>query len=184
MSAKQVSISLPCPVCQEAMTIRELECSDCEITVRGNFGKVSAESVGVIMGSVAVPGAAAVPGGTANYGALTTEQAQFMETFLRCRGIIRDVEAALGISYPTVRARLDSLLATLGLSGESVSAPAPAAPAAAPIPPTPPAAPKASVKDILSRLDSGSLDAQSALDALRGDTPSAGKDAGSGSTGS
>ena len=175
MSAKQVSISLPCPVCQEAMTIRELECPECEITVRGNFGKVNADSVGTGVGA-----AAAIPGGTANYSALTSEQAQFMETFLRCRGIIRDMEAALGISYPTVRARLDSLLATLGLSGEA----APIAPPAAPAPPMPPASPKASVKDILSRLDSGSLDAQSALDALRGNDPSSGKDAGNGSTGS
>ena len=118
MSAKQVSISLPCPVCQGPMIVRELECQECEITVRGNFGKVDA---GVINAGVsAVP--AAITGGAANYGALTTEQAQFMETFLRCRGIIRDVEATLGISYPTVRARLDGMLATLGLTESSVRA--------------------------------------------------------------
>ncbi len=157
------------------MTVRELECPECEITVRGNFGKVSAGALGA--GTAAT---SAIPGSAANYGALTNEQAQFMETFLRCRGIIRDVEAALGISYPTVRARLDGLLSTLELSGET----APIAPPAAPAPPMPPASPKASVKDILSRLDSGSLDAQSALDALRGNDPPAGKDAGAGSTGS
>ena len=32
---------------------------------------------------------------------------------MRCRGIIRDVERALGISYPTVRARLDAAVAAL-----------------------------------------------------------------------
>ena len=36
------------------------------------------------------------------------------ELFLRCRGNLRDVERTLGLSYPTVRARLDALLATLG----------------------------------------------------------------------
>jgi hypothetical protein len=54
---------------------------------------------------------------------LTAEQMAFLETFLRCRGIIRDVEAALGISYPTVVSRLDDLVAAI--SG-TPGAPAPA----------------------------------------------------------
>ena len=39
---------------------------------------------------------------------------RFLELFLRCRGNLRDVERTLGLSYPTVRARLDALLASLG----------------------------------------------------------------------
>ena len=35
--------------------------------------------------------------------------------FLRSRGNIRDVERELSLSYPTVRARLDAVLAALGL---------------------------------------------------------------------
>lgn len=41
---------------------------------------------------------------------LTPEHQAFIETFLHCRGVIRDVERALGISYPTVRARLDAVV--------------------------------------------------------------------------
>lgn len=49
------------------------------------------------------------------YARLDPEQAKFLETFLRCRGMLNSVERELGISYPTVRARLDSLLDALNL---------------------------------------------------------------------
>ena len=47
---------------------------------------------------------------------LDEEQTKFLETFLRCRGNITGVERELGISYPTVRSRLDALLETLELA--------------------------------------------------------------------
>jgi hypothetical protein len=50
------------------------------------------------------------------YSGLDSEQAKFLETFLRCRGMLSCVEKELGLSYPTVRARLDSLLEALQLS--------------------------------------------------------------------
>jgi hypothetical protein len=49
---------------------------------------------------------------------LSDEEIDFALTFLRSRGNIRDVERALGISYPTVRARLESLTKRLGLAAE------------------------------------------------------------------
>jgi hypothetical protein len=49
------------------------------------------------------------------YARLDADQQHFLETFLRCRGILSSVERELGISYPTVRARLDALLAALDL---------------------------------------------------------------------
>lgn len=49
------------------------------------------------------------------YAKLDADQARFLETFLRCRGMLNSVERELGISYPTVRARLDALLDALGL---------------------------------------------------------------------
>jgi hypothetical protein len=52
------------------------------------------------------------------YSRLDEEQQRFLETFLRCRGMLNSVERELGISYPTVRARLDSLLVSLGFSAE------------------------------------------------------------------
>lgn len=45
---------------------------------------------------------------------LNAAQLDFAEVFLKNRGVIRDVERELGVSYPTVRARLDDLIAALG----------------------------------------------------------------------
>ncbi len=42
-----------------------------------------------------------------------------MMLFLQSRGNVKEVERAMGLSYPTVRSRLDTLLQTLGLAGES-----------------------------------------------------------------
>lgn len=49
------------------------------------------------------------------YAQLDAEQAHFLEVFLRGRGMLSSVERELGISYPTVRARLDALLEALDL---------------------------------------------------------------------
>src|SRR5260370_37814063 len=45
---------------------------------------------------------------------LSPEHMAFVEVFLKNRGIIKDVEAELGISYPTVRARLDEVIRAMG----------------------------------------------------------------------
>jgi len=79
-----------CPVCGGTLTVSELNCRRCDVTIGGSFEP-------------------------SRFDRLNAEQSVFLETFLRCRGVIRDVEAALGISYPTVRARLDNVLSTLGL---------------------------------------------------------------------
>ncbi|HRJ27513.1 MAG TPA: DUF2089 domain-containing protein [Fimbriimonadaceae bacterium] len=60
---------------------------------------------------ISIRGRFAIP----RYAKLDDEQAHFLETFLRCRGMLNSVEKELGLSYPTVRSRLDSLLDALGL---------------------------------------------------------------------
>jgi hypothetical protein len=42
-----------------------------------------------------------------------------LESFLRSRGNLREMERELGISYPTVRARVDGLVRALGLGEAS-----------------------------------------------------------------
>jgi hypothetical protein len=49
---------------------------------------------------------------------LSQEHLDFVETFLRCRGNIKEVERELGISYPTVRRRLDNVIRALGYPTE------------------------------------------------------------------
>ena len=80
-----------CPVCDSPLAITELRCRDCGTALRGEF-----------------------PLTRCPFCVLPAEQLKFLALFLRCRGNLRDVERTLGLSYPTVRARLDALLATLG----------------------------------------------------------------------
>ncbi len=88
-----------CPVCDSPLAITELACRDCGTALQGDF-----------------------PLSHCAYCALPPEQVRFLELFLRCRGNLRDVERSLGLSYPTVRARLDALLAGLGYSAPEAEA--------------------------------------------------------------
>ena len=54
------------------------------------------------------------------YARLDHDQQRFLETFLRCRGMLNSVEKEMNLSYPTVRARLDSLLEALGMKSVEV----------------------------------------------------------------
>ena len=77
-----------CPVCESALRVSELSCTACRTRLCGDFPP---------------PPLARLP----------QEHQSFIETFVRCRGVIRDVERMLGISYPTVRARLDAAVNAL-----------------------------------------------------------------------
>src|SRR5205807_1152567 len=78
-----------CPVCGDDLHIVRLECPACGSALQGNF----------TLGRLA---------------RLTREQLQFVEVFIRCRGKIKDVEEELGISYPTVVARLNEVVGAMG----------------------------------------------------------------------
>ena len=98
-----------CPICGGRLALAQLECQDCHTKLEGSVGALAATP----------PAAPSQVSDAARYGALaglTREQLAFVETFIRARGIIKTVEAMLGISYPTVRNRLDEVIAALGLS--------------------------------------------------------------------
>ena len=78
-----------CPVCSHRLTITKLACDHCQTKIEGEFSPCK-------------------------FCRLPNDQLQFLEAFLKCRGNIKDVEKELGISYPTVRNRLDGLLQALG----------------------------------------------------------------------
>lgn len=78
-----------CPVCGEAMEVTRVYCRNCDSAVEGHF------SLGP-------------------FHRLSAEQLQFAETFIRCEGKITRVEEEMGLSYPTVRARLHALIRALG----------------------------------------------------------------------
>ena len=78
-----------CPVCSNELAITRLHCGSCGTTLEGDF------SVG-------------------RFGRLNRDQVALLESFLRSRGNLREMERELGISYPTVRARVEALVRALG----------------------------------------------------------------------
>ena len=86
-----------CPSCGGKLEVRELGCPDCDLTVRGRFPRCE-------------------------FCALAPEQLNFLRLFVARRGNLRELERELGLSYPTVRARLDDLLRALGYPVSPVSA--------------------------------------------------------------
>jgi hypothetical protein len=85
---------------------------------------------------------------------LELEQRHLLGVFLSCRGVIRDMEKVLGLSYPTVRSRIDDLLSALGYG-----AAAPEAPSAEDRGPR--------QRAILDRLEAGEISPQEAAAALK-----------------
>ena len=112
-----------CPVCRAGMAVTELGCGSCGTSLRGRF---------------AIPELCRLP----------PDLYQFLLVFVRNRGVIREVEQELGISYPTVRARLDAVLAALG--GK--------------------AAPSVDRQEVIARLEQGEITPEQAERLLRGET--------------
>jgi len=83
-----------CPVCANELTITRLHCRGCGSALEGEFG-------------------------VGRFGRLDREQMTLLESFLRSRGNLKEMERELGISYPTVRARVDALIRSIGLSDGS-----------------------------------------------------------------
>jgi len=80
-----------CPVCEGELTISRLHCRSCGTALEGEFG-------------------------VGRFGRLSKEQMALLESFLRSRGNLKEMERELGISYPTVRGRVDALVRALGLA--------------------------------------------------------------------
>jgi len=112
-----------CPVCSSGMTITRLSCESCGTSVEGRFE---------------IPLLCRLP----------DELYQFLVVFVKNRGVIREVEKELGISYPTVRSRLDAALAALGFD-EKVGVP--------------------DKDEIIERLEKGELTPEQAEKLLRGE---------------
>lgn len=115
-----------CPVCGDHMTVTRLTCDHCGSALEGAF-ETPAPGGEARDGARKSGPLGAARGDVARFGRLTRlddEQLEFVEVFLRCRGIIKNVEDTLGVSYPTVRARLNATLEAMGFGGDEEAAPA------------------------------------------------------------
>ena len=88
-----------CPVCSSKLLLTRLSCPSCETELSGAFMQCE-------------------------FCVLSDEDREVLRVFLASRGNMKDLERHLGVSYPTARARFDTLLTKLGI--ERGPAPAPA----------------------------------------------------------
>ena len=91
MSKKTFDVSASCPTCGGGLIVSRLTCDGCGTELQGRFRPNE-------------------------FSRLAGEDLDFLRAFVKSRGSIKDVEQALGISYPTVRGRLEKLLDRLGLA--------------------------------------------------------------------
>ncbi len=80
-----------CPSCDEKMVISELKCPTCDLRVKKDF----------------------VP---CEFCQLPEDDYEFLKIFLRTQGRITEIEKILGVSYPTIKQKIEKLLTQLSLS--------------------------------------------------------------------
>lgn len=81
-------IDAECPYCQSGMTVSQMRCHACEVTIEAAFP-------------------------TARLANLPTEHQRFIEIFVLASGSLKEIAEQTGVSYPTVRSRLDKVIAAL-----------------------------------------------------------------------
>jgi hypothetical protein len=111
-------------VCDERLALTRLTCPACSTELSGGF--VSCE-----------------------FCALSDEDRETLRVFLLSRGNMKDLERHLGVSYPTARARFDSLLTKIGLER--------------------PAQPPVSRMELMEQVARGEIDVEAALARLDGE---------------
>lgn len=112
-----------CPICESSISITEIKCQSCNTTIRGEFK-------------------------LCKFCQLTKEHKDFAEIFIKNRGNIKEIEKELGISYPTVKGKLDGLIEALGYKSPVGSLTAERR------------------KDILEKLNNGEISSEEALQLL------------------
>ncbi|RKX42080.1 MAG: hypothetical protein DRP33_04255 [Thermotogae bacterium] len=112
-----------CPVCGENLVITEFSCSSCGTTIRGRFE-------------------------LDEFFRLSPEQLNFLRIFIKARGNLSELQKELGISYPTARSRLESIVRTLGYEAKEIEE-------------------EREVDDLLDKLEKGEISSQEALEQIR-----------------
>lgn len=94
MSAPRTNYRAPaaCPVCGDRLVTTRLGCTECGSELGGHFAPC-------------------------DFCALSDADLDVLRVFLVSRGNIRELEKHLGVSYPTARLRLTTVLTRLGLGG-------------------------------------------------------------------
>ena len=104
-----------CPYCDSPMRLRKMQCERCGVSVEAEFPATPLSR-------------------------LPTEHQRFIEMFVLASGSLKEIAAHAGVSYPTVRSRLDKVIGELRTAMEqdqSASKSKRVVRAKSPTPPTP-----------------------------------------------
>src|SRR6187551_3548402 len=82
-------IDTACPYCHGPMAVTRMGCSACNVQIEAAFG-------------------------SSRLGSLPVEHQRFIELFVLAGGSLKEIAEQTGVSYPTVRSRLDKVIAALG----------------------------------------------------------------------
>lgn len=113
-----------CPVCGADTEVTRISCHSCDTHIEGHFRPCK-------------------------FCRLSAEQKAFIDVFIKCRGNIKEVEKELGVSYPTVKNRLEDAAAALGHK------------------PEPQPAETGKRKEVLDRLNNGEISVEEAVSLLK-----------------
>lgn len=114
-----------CPVCDDELHVSKLSCHNCDTTIEGKFE-------------------------LCKFCKLSLEQKSFVEIFIKSRGNIKEIEKEMGISYPTVRNKLENVIESLGYSPKYPG-------------------PEIDKKEILEKLSRGEITSDEAIKLLQGE---------------
>ena len=83
------TVPTECPICHHDLLVSRMVCRNCGTALEGRF------TLGRLF-------------------QLTPDQRHFVEIFIRCEGKLNRVQEELGLSYPTVRSRLEEVIRAMG----------------------------------------------------------------------
>ena len=81
-------VSDACPYCDRMMRVVQMACKHCKVTVGAEFPM-------------------------SRIGRLPVEHQRFVEMFVLCGGNLKELAQQVGVSYPTIRLRLDRVIEAL-----------------------------------------------------------------------
>ena len=78
-----------CPACGGELLVTQMNCTSCETIIQGRYKPC-------------------------NFCNLSPDSLHFLESFVRNRGNVKEMERELGVSYSTVRGKLNEVIQELG----------------------------------------------------------------------
>lgn len=84
----QPKLPIHCPSCEQILSVTQLSCGNCSTAVSGNY------SLPVLL-------------------RLSEDEQQFILQFFLSSGSLKEMAAQMGNSYPTVRNKLDDMIAKI-----------------------------------------------------------------------